>query len=114
MNPGRTIAAVGVTVVAGPVGVSAALFAIVSIIAQVLAGFGVIINADWVQVFNPAVWFGFNNIAGTGSIADSLVGGAGAPGGTVGRYAAFMLTGILAAACFGAINAVWRWARAKA
>jgi len=42
------------------------------------------------------------------------VGGAGAPGGTVGRYAAFMLTGILAAACFGAINAVWRWARTTA
>jgi len=25
-----------------------------------------------------------------------------------------MLTGILAAACFGAINAVWRWARTTA
>ncbi len=114
MRAGRVAAAIAVSVVAGPVGVWAALFAVMTILSQVLAGFGVIINADWVNVFNPAVWFGFNNIAGTGSLADSLVGGPGAPGGSVGRFAAFMITGILAAICFGAISVAWRWARNEA
>ena len=111
MKAGRVTAAVAVSVVAGPVGLWAALFALMTIMSQVLAGFGVIINAEWVNIFNPAVWFGFNNIAGTGSIGDSLVAGPGAPGGSVNRYVLFMITAALAAVCFGAVGAVWRWAR---
>lgn len=114
MKAGRVAGAVAVTVIAGPIGVWAALFALVTIISQLLAGFGVIINANWVNLFNPVVWLGFDNIAGTGSIGDSLVAGPGAPGGSVNRYVLFMITGILAAACFAAMKAVWRWARDEA
>lgn len=114
MKAGRVAAAVAVTVVAGPIGVWTALIALISIISQLLAGFGVIINANWVNLFNPAVWFGFNNVAGTGSIGDSLVAGPGAPGGSVNRYVLFMVTGIAAAACFAALRSVWRWAREDA
>ena len=110
MKPGRSVIAVIVTIVAGPIGVWAALVAAASLISQILAGFGVIANADWMQIFNPAVWFGFNNIAGTGSLMDSLVGGPGAPGGSVNRYVVFMITGIVAAACYTGIKATWTWA----
>lgn len=81
-----------------------------TIIGQVLAGFGILANADWVQVLNPAVWIGIQNVAGNGSAVDSLVGGPGAPGGTVNRYVVFMITGVLAAACYTGVRAVWSWA----
>jgi len=111
MRAGRSAVAVMVTVMAGPVGVWCALVAAASLLSQLLAGFGVIANADWMQIFNPAVWFGFNNIAGTGSLMDSLVGGPGAPGGSMNRYLVFMLTGIVAVACLASVRAVWAWAR---
>lgn len=111
MRVGRSEVAVLVTVVAGPVGVWCALVAAASLLSEFLAGFGVIANADWMQVFNPAVWFGFNNIAETGSLLDSLVGGPGAQDGSMNRYVVFMLTGIVAAACLAAVRAVWGWAR---
>ena len=110
MKPGRAVVAALVSVVAVPVGIWAGLVAGATIIGQVLAGFGVLANADWIQVFNPAVWFGFQNVAGTGSLIDSLLGGPGAPGGSAWRYIVFMLMGLLAAACYTGVRAVWRWA----
>lgn len=104
--------AVLVTAVAGPIGAWAGLVAGLTLLGQVLAGFGVIANAQLTEFLNPAVWLGWQNVAGTGSIVDSLVGGPGAPGGTVNRYLVFMLTAIIAAACFTGLRAVWRWARA--
>jgi hypothetical protein len=104
------VVAVLVSMVAVPVGLWAGLVAAATIIGQVLAGFGVLANADWMQVLNPAVWLGIQNVAGNGSVLDSLVGGPGAPGGTVNRYVAFMVTGVLAAACYTALRAVWSWA----
>jgi hypothetical protein len=112
MRAGRAAVAVLVTVVAAPIGLWCALVAAANFISQILAQFGVIANADWARLFDPAVWFGFNNVAGNGSIWDSLFGGPGAPGGTVGRYFAAMITAMIAIACWGALSAVWRWARA--
>ena len=114
MNRGRVVVAGLVTLVAGPFGLWAGLVAAATLLGQVLAGFGVITNADLAQVFNPAVWFGLNNIAGTGSLLDSLVGGPGAPGGTVNRYIVFMLMGFIAAICYAVLKAVWTWATEKA
>ena len=114
MRAGRSLVAVLVTIIAAPIGAWSALVAAASLLSQILAGFGVIANANWMQIFNPAVWFGFNNIAGTGSLMDSLVGGPGAPGGSVNRYVVFMITGIVAAACYAAIKATWAWARTSA
>ena len=110
MRSGRVVVAVLVSLVAVPMGAWAAVVAAATIITQVLAGFGVLLNADWMQVFNPAVWFGFQNIAGTGSLIDSLLGGPGAPGGSAWRYVVFMLMGLLAAACYTVVKAVWSWA----
>jgi len=113
MRTGRSLGAVLVTIIAAPIGAWSALVATGSLISQLLSGFGVIANADWMQIFNPAVWFGFNNIAGTGSLMDSLVGGPGAPGGSVNRYVVFMITGIVAAACYTGIRVAWSWARSS-
>ena len=110
MRAGRMTVAVAVSVVAVPVGLWAGLLAAATILGQVLAGFGVLANADWVQVFNPAVWFGFQNVAGTGSFLDSMLGGPGAPGGSAWRYVVFMVAGVLAAACYTGVRAVWSWA----
>lgn len=109
MRAGRSLVAVVVTVVAAALGFWCALVAAASLISQVLAGLGVIANADWTQTFNPVAWFGFNNIAGTGSLMDSLVGGPGAPGGSVNRYVSFIITGLVAAACYVGIRAAWTW-----
>jgi hypothetical protein len=111
MRAGRSVAAIAVTLVAAPVGLWAGLLAAATLVAQVLAGFGVILNANWIEVFNPAVWFGFDNIAGNGSLLDSLAGGAGAPGGTFGRYVAFIVLAGIAAGCYTAVRAVWAWTR---
>ena len=110
MRAGRTVIAVLVSIVAIPVGIWAGLVAAATIIGQVLAGVGIVLNADWMQVFNPAVWFGFQNVAGTGSLIDSLLGGPGAPGGSAWRSMVFMIMGILAASCFTGVRGVWRWA----
>lgn len=106
----RALLATLVTVIAAPVGIWCALVAATSLLSQLLAGFGVIANANWMEIFNPAVWFGFNNIAGNGNILDSLVGGPGAPGGTVNRYIVFIITGIIAMICYTAVRAMWAWA----
>jgi hypothetical protein len=114
MRTGRKLVAGLVTVVAGPIGVWAALVAALSLLQQVLAGFWTIANASWTQALNPAVWFGLQNVAGTGSVWDSLLGGAGAPGGTVNRYITFMLFAFVAAGCYRAVIAAWSWAGSAA
>lgn len=111
MRIGRSVVAVVVTAIAAPLGVWACLLAVGTMLSQVLAGFGVAFDADWVQLFNPAVWFGVDNVAGNGSALDALVGGAGAPGGTFGNYVRFMLLALLASGCWFAVRGVWTWAR---
>ena len=110
MKAVRTTLAVLVTAIAGPIGIWAGLIAALSLLQQVLAGFWTIANASWTEFLNPAVWFGWQNIAGTGSIWDSLLGGAGAPGGTVNRYLTFMIFAFIAAGCYAAVKAIWSWA----
>ncbi len=110
-HPGRGAAAIAVSIVVGPVMIWAALICVVTIIQQVLSGFFDFSQASWTQAFNPAVWFGVESIGGTGGVLDALIGGPGAPGGTVSRYFTFMLFGFLAAACYAAITATWNWAR---
>jgi len=99
-----------VTVVAAPVGIWAGLVAALTLVQQVLSGFLTLADASWTQVLNPAVWFGWQNVAGTGSLLDSLLGGPGAPGGTASRYVTFMLSALLAAGCYAAVTTAWSWA----
>lgn len=113
MRAGRVVVAGLATVVLGPVGLWASVVATVTIIEQVLAGFGVIVDAQWSQALNPAVWVGIDNIAGNGSLLDSLLGGPGAPGGTAGRWLAFAVTMAIAAFCFGVLRFLWRWAAGR-
>jgi len=91
----------------------AGLICVITIIQQVLSGFIDLYQASWTQAFNPAVWLGLESIGGTGGILDALIGGPGAPGGTVNRYVTFMLFGLLTAASYAAITATWNWARSK-
>ena len=110
---GRLVAAVAVSALAAPIGIWAALVAALSLLQQVVAGFFVLGNASWTEFLNPAVWFGWQNVAGTGGILDSLLGGPGAPGGTVSRYATFLLAAMLASGCYAVVAAAWRWARER-
>lgn len=89
----------------------AGLIAAITLIQQVLAGFFDLSQASWSQFLNPLVWFGAESLGGTGGLLDALVGGAGAPGGTVNRYVTFMVFAALAALCYSGIKAAWSWAR---
>ena len=108
---GKRAAAIAVSIVVGPVMIWAALICVITIIQQVLSGFIDFSQASWTQAFNPAVWLGLESIGGTGGILDALIGGPGAPGGTVNRYFTFMLFGLLTAASYAAITMMWNWAR---
>jgi len=110
---GKSVAAIAVSVVVGPVLIWAAFICVITIIQQVLSGFFDFSQASWTQAFNPAVWLGIESIGGTGGILDALIGGPGAPGGTVNRYFTFMLFGLLTAASYAAITMMWNWARPK-
>jgi len=110
---GKSVAAIAVSIVVGPVMIWAGLICVATIIQQVLSGFFDFSQASWTQAFNPAVWFGLESIGGTGGILDALIGGPGAPGGTVSRYVTFMLFGLLAAASYAAITMMWNWAKPK-
>lgn len=52
-----------------------------------------------------------SSIGGTGGVFDAPLGGPGGPGGTVNRYLAFMLFGLITTACYAAITATWNCAR---
>jgi hypothetical protein len=110
MRAVRVTVAVLVSAVLGPIGLWAAAVAAVTLVEQVLAGFGVIADAQWSQALNPAVWIGIDNLAGNGSVLDSLVGGPGAPGGTAGRWLALLVTGAVAAVCWTVLRLAWAWA----
>ena len=73
MRTGRAVAAAIISIIAVPLGVWAALVAGLTLVQQVLAGFLVIADASWTQALNPAVWFGWQNMAGTGSFLDSTL-----------------------------------------
>jgi len=113
MRAGRAVGAVIISIIAVPLGVWAALVAGLTLVQQVLAGFLVIADASWTQALNPAVWFGWQNMAGTGSFLDSMLGGPGAPGGTVSRWLVFMVSAALASACYAAVTTAWAWARGQ-
>ena len=57
------------------------------------------------------MWVGAESIGGTGGIFDALVGGPGAPGGTVNRYVTFMIFAAITALCYSGIKAAWAWAK---
>lgn len=86
------------------------LVALLTILQQVLAGFIDLGQATWTSFLNPAYILGFQSVGGTGNIFDALVGGAGAPGGSVNRYFVFMVTAALAAVALLGLKAVWGWA----
>ena len=99
------------SVLLGPIMVWAGLIAALSIAQQFLAGLFDLSQASWSSFLNPLFWFGVESIGGTGGLLDALIGGPGAPGGTVSRYITFMLFAALAAICYAAISAMWTWAR---
>lgn len=107
----RLTVATLISMVAGVVLIWAGLIAALSLVQQVLAGFFDLSQTRWTQAFNPWVWFGVESIGGTGGIFDALLGGPGAPGGTVSRYITFMLFAFIAAACYLAITTLWSWAK---
>ena len=101
------IASVPLVIVAVYLGLIAAL----SIVQEVLAGFIDLSKASWTSFLNPSVILGIQSPGGTGGILDALVGGPGAPGGTVSRYFVFMVSGVIAYGSFMLLMHVWRWAR---
>jgi hypothetical protein len=105
--PGRTVGAVLISVVVVPVGIWAALVALLSLAQQVLAGFMAVGHESWTRALNPQTWLGWQNGAGTGGVLDSLLGGPGAPTGTVSRYLTFMLSALLAAGCYLLLTTAW-------
>ncbi len=106
----RKFVALITTVIVGPIMLWAGLIAALSLIQQVLAGFLDLSQASWSSFLNPMVWFGVESIGGTGGIFDALVGGPGAPGGTVSRYVTFMIFAAISAICYAGIMAAWSWA----
>jgi hypothetical protein len=110
MYRGRTIIALLVSFIAVPVGLWAALVAVLSLMQQALAGFLAVGSASWTQALNPEIWLGRQNVGGTTSFLDSMIGGPGAPGGTVSRYVVFVVGAMLAAGCYAIVVALWDWA----
>jgi len=111
MSRGRVVVAVAATV---PLALATAYFAVLCVLAvlgQVLGGFVDLSQATWTSALDPAVWLGLRSAGGTGGLVDGLVGGAGAPGGSVGRYAVFFVSAMLATGSAVALQATWRWAR---
>lgn len=107
----RSVVAVLVSVILGPIMVWAGLIAGLTLIQQVLSGFFDLSQASWTQALNPWVWIGAESIGGTGGIFDALVGGPGAPGGTVNRYITFMIFAAITAACYYGLTAIWSWTK---
>lgn len=103
--------AVGFIALLGPIMVWSGLVAALTILQQVLAGFFDLSQASWTSFLNPWVWFGVESLGGTGGIFDALVGGPGAPGGTVNRYITFMLFAAICALSYAGIKAAWSWSR---
>ncbi len=106
----RKIVALLVSLVAVPVGLWAALVSVLSLMQEVLAGFLVVGSASWTRVLNPSAWLGWHDAAGAGGLLDSMLGGPGAPGGTVSRYVTALVCAMIAAGCYAIVMAVWDYA----
>ncbi len=99
--------AVVISILAVPIGLWAALVAVLALAQQVLVGFLAMSPSSWTQALNPAVWFGWRDAAGGGGLLDSLLGGPGAPTGTVSRYVTFLLAALLAVGCYAIVTTAW-------
>lgn len=106
----RIVVAVLLAVPLGLVAVGCGVFAAAVIVTQALAGFVDLSQASWSAYLDPAVWVGWRSAGGTGGPIDAVAGGAGAPGGTFGRYVSAMISGIVAGCCAFGVRAVWHWA----
>lgn len=96
-----------------PLGIVLAYFGLVAALTtlqQMLAGFIDLGQANWISFLNPEYNFGIQSLGGTGNIFDVMVGGAGAPGGSVNSYFVFRVTAALAAGAFFGLKALWGWA----
>jgi hypothetical protein len=107
----RTALAVLATVPLGALMIYAGLLAGLALIEQVLGGLIDLSEATWTSFLNPAVILGWQSPGGTGGPLDAIVGGPGAPGGTVPRYLVFMVSGAIAYASYFGLRAVWHWAK---
>jgi hypothetical protein len=87
------------------------LIAGLSIIQQVLSSFIDLSQASWTSFLNPSVLLGWQSPGGTGGFFDALLGGPGAPGGTVSRYIVFMLSAGITFIAFFALTAIWSWTK---
>ena len=109
-SPVRNVLALMASALLGLIMVWAGLIAALTILQQVLAGFFDLSQATWTSFLNPMVWFGLESLGGTGGVLDALIGGPGAPGGTMNRYFTFMLFAALCALCLTGMKAAWNWA----
>jgi len=88
------------------------LIAVLTMVQQIASSLFDVSQASWTSFLNPAYLMGFQSLGGTGNIFDALVGGPGAPGGTVGPYVVFMVTGLVAGLSFLGLKTLWNWAMA--
>ena len=82
---------------------------ITAVIGQLLAGFIDLSQASFASFLNPAYLLGLQSLGGTGGIADALVGGPGAPGGTIGRFGIYLIFALIGTGAFYALKHLWRW-----
>jgi hypothetical protein len=87
------------------------LVAGLSLLQEVLMFFIDLGETSWTAFLNPSVLLGLQSPGGTGGIFDALVGGPGAPGGTVSRYIVFMLAAGITFIAFFALTAIWSWTK---
>lgn len=100
-----------VTIPLGIVLAFSALVAGLSLVQELLATFIDFRQASWTSFLNPSVMLGIQSPGGTGGIIDAMLGGPGAPGGTVSRFITFLITGILAVGALVLLKVTWAWAR---
>lgn len=107
----RVLAAIAASIVLIPIGIYFGLLAALTIIQQTLATFIDFGNASWTSWMSPPVLLGLQSPGGSGGILDFIVGGPGSPGGTVGRFIVFAISGAIAFGSFRGLLSIWEWAR---
>ncbi len=115
MNKAFRLTTAGVAAI--PLVVVIAVSAVVvatAIIGQLLAGFIDLSQASFASFLNPAYLLGLQSLGGSGGIADALVGGPGAPGGSIGRFAIYMAFALLGTSAYLALRHLWKWATQQA
>ena len=86
-----------------------ALLAITAFVNEFLAGLIDLSQVSVGSILDPAYLLGLRSVGGSGGLLDVFVAGPGASGGSVGRYATFILFGLVAAGSLWSLRRVWKW-----